>query len=404
MKLLAAIIKKELLEIIRDIQSLFLLILMPAAFILVMSLTLQGLFQPDSDFTVKIIAADLDRSPESARFLAGLKSAKSLSITELREGVSSDELLGSIKKGHYNFGLVINRDFSASFRNIARAPQTPPMDLYVEPAIQSAIQMGVKNHLVMEFLKQRTGSFFDKNRAVMSYAGITKESFLLPIETMLATRYVLKGTRSSTIPNAAQQSVPAWLVFSMYFIVMPISLIFHTEKNNGTLSRMRSINLNNRYLIAGKLAAYYIISMIQVVGMLCVGRFIVPLLGGDTISFGNSWAGLYLIASSVGCNAIAYGLLISVASKNTQMAGSLGSILIIILSAIGGIMVPKFVMPSFMQRLSAISPLSWGLDGFLDITLRNGSIADIAPECALLLATSIIMLAATGIILKKKIL
>lgn len=66
-------------------------------------------------------------------------------------------------------------------------------------------------------------------------------------------------------------------------------------------------------------------------------------------------------------------------------------------------MVPKFVMPAVMQNLTVISPLSWGLEGFLNIMLRNGGIADIAMECSLLVATSFMMLVITGIVLKKKI-
>ncbi len=398
------IIKKEILEISRDVQSLFLLILMPATFILVMSLSMQVLFQPGSTFKINIIAVDLDRSDESKNFLTAAKSTPNISLTESNAGSSADDILNEISKGHCNFGLVINKNFSTYARGMKAGPETVPMTIYVDPTIQTAIQMGVKNQLVMQLFKWRIETFFNNNAAVMAYAGLSRDTFVPSVERMVATRFVYKNMRESVMPNAAQQSVPAWLVFSMYFIVIPISLIFHTEKSNGTLARLKSINIKNRYLIAGKIVSYYAISMIQAICMLCVGRYIVPLLGGDIISFGSSHTGLFIIASCVGCNAISYGLLVSAVSKNTQMAGSLGVILIIIFSAIGGIMVPKFVMPAFMQNLSIISPLSWGLEGFLDIMLRNGTVVDIAPRCALLLGTSGIMLAATGIILKKKIL
>jgi ABC-2 type transport system permease protein len=52
----------------------------------------------------------------------------------------------------------------------------------------------------------------------------------------------------------------------------------------------------------------------------------------------------------------------------------------IILAALGGIMIPKFVMPAAMQHIANWSPMSWGLEGFLDVLLRSGSLADIAPE------------------------
>ncbi len=174
---------------------------------------------------------------------------------------------------------------------------------------------------------------------------------------MAETLFVYRNRQEPVMPSAAQQSVPAWLVFSMYFIVIPISLIFHTEKNNGTLMRLRSINIPGAHLVSGKIVAYYLVSMVQVVTMLCVGRYLVPLLGGDIIRFGDSPMGLFAIATCVGLNAISYGLMISALSKNTQVAGSLGVILVIIFAAIGGIMVPKFVMPAYLQRLSVLSPV-----------------------------------------------
>jgi hypothetical protein len=44
------------------------------------------------------------------------------------------------------------------------------------------------------------------------------------------------------------------------------------------------------------------------------------------------------------------------------------------------------------------------MDGFLNIMLRNGAVADIIPESLLLFGTGFVMLAMTGLVLKKKIL
>jgi ABC-2 type transport system permease protein len=48
-------------------------------------------------------------------------------------------------------------------------------------------------------------------------------------------------------------------------------------------------------------------------------------------------------------------------------------------------MVPRFVMPETMQRIADWSPMAWGLEGFLDIFLRNGSAYDVLPEAGSLL-------------------
>jgi len=55
-------------------------------------------------------------------------------------------------------------------------------------------------------------------------------------------------------------------------------------------------------------------------------------------------------------------------------------------AAIGGIMVPRFVMPPAMQGVTQISPMAWALDGFHAVILRHGTAADVALPCLQLLA------------------
>ena len=58
------------------------------------------------------------------------------------------------------------------------------------------------------------------------------------------------------------------------------------------------------------------------------------------------------------------------------------------MAALGGVLVPKAVMPLFMQQASLVSPLEWGLDGFLEIFVRGGSLRDVLPDAAGLIAFS----------------
>ena len=400
---LTGIIKKEILEITRDIQSLVLLILMPVVFILIMSLSMQALFQDNSDLKISILIFDNDNTTESIKYIDMLKKSEKFLIAVSSAPFSPEDIEQTIAEDNDRFGLIINKSFSGFIRDINKNPGERPLAIYVDPAMQGAVRIGVENELVMQLFDLRINTFFKKQSRLLRYAGVNKDVFVPSVDSMVQTRYLYQKEQKPVKPSAAQQSVPAWLVFSMYFLVLPISLIFHTEKNNGTLSRLKSINIKNRYIISGKIVSYYIISMIQVISMFFVGRFIVPLLGGDTISIGISFFGLFVIASCIALNAISYGLMISAVSKNFQMAASMGIILIIIFAAIGGIMVPKFVMPDFMQTISNISPLSWGLEGFHDIMLRNGTAAVVIPRCLPLLGSSVIMLAVTGIILKRKI-
>jgi ABC-2 type transport system permease protein len=58
------------------------------------------------------------------------------------------------------------------------------------------------------------------------------------------------------------------------------------------------------------------------------------------------------------------------------------------MAALGGILVPKTVMPPLMQNLAVFSPLSWGLDGFQDVFVRGGGVTQVMPEALGLLAFS----------------
>jgi ABC-2 type transport system permease protein len=63
-------------------------------------------------------------------------------------------------------------------------------------------------------------------------------------------------------------------------------------------------------------------------------------------------------------------------------------------AALGGIMVPRFVMPETMQRVTELSPMAWALDGFHAVILRQGGAADIAASCGKLLALGAALLGA----------
>jgi ABC-2 type transport system permease protein len=65
-------------------------------------------------------------------------------------------------------------------------------------------------------------------------------------------------------------------------------------------------------------------------------------------------------------------------------------------------MVPKFVMPDFMQTFSNISPMSWGLEGFLDVLLRREGIEAVLPEVLALTLFGLILLILAAMIFKMK--
>jgi ABC-2 type transport system permease protein len=136
--------------------------------------------------------------------------------------------------------------------------------------------------------------------------------------------------------------------------------------------------------------------------MLLVGVYLVPLLGGEALELGHSPGGLALMAGAISFGAIGYALLISVVARTTEQATVLGGAGSILLGAIGGIMVPKFLMPEAMQTFSWVSPMAWGLEGFLDVLLRQGSARDVLPEAAVMGAFGLIALLAAAELFRRR--
>ena len=147
--------------------------------------------------------------------------------------------------------------------------------------------------------------------------------------------------------------------------------------------------------IVGKLLPFFAVNQIQAVLMVMVGMYIVPLLGGEALQMpgGSGLFNAWLVAAAVSLAAVAWALLVASLTRTPQQATVLGGVGNILMGAIGGIMVPKFMMPAAMQTLAAFSPMAWGLDGFHIIMLRHGSFADIQTILLQLLAFAVLALA-----------
>ena len=400
------ILKKEFLLIIRDIHAVTVLFIMPAVFIMVMSLAMRDLFELHGTVGIDVLAVNQDAGKKSEPFLKAMDELRTFRFHLIEKEAAADKVADKIKEQmlarDYKFGLIIKENFSAFVEKDGKGKDEKPLELLVNPAVNVQTQLVLKSALDGKLAKVTWDAFIDRIGSLLPLAGIDREKLTATEESPVEVRYIYKEGQYSKIPSAVQQSVPAWLVFSMFFIVIPISNTFISEREQGTLMRLKSMNVSKFYLIIGKMAPYLLINAIQVIIMIAMGVTIVPLCGGTALTLGDSMGGLILIAASVSFSAIAMALLIASAARTTEQATTAGGVLNIIFGALGGIMVPKFVMPGFMQNLANLSPMSWGLEGFLDIFLRNGNVYDVLPKSLYLFIFGVVMLILTAILLRRR--
>lgn len=191
--------------------------------------------------------------------------------------------------------------------------------------------------------------------------------------------------KETALPTSVQQNVPAWALFGIFFVVVPMGASLIKEREDGTHLRVSAMPVSPFTVVAGKLAAYSLICLIQFGLILMIGKYLLPALGTPVLSLGDSLLPLALVLFSSILAATGYGILLGTVLSTYEQVSMFGPTSIVIAAALGGIMVPVYAMPAAMQKLSVISPLGWGLGGIHDVIIRGGDLRMVLPEVASLL-------------------
>jgi len=395
-------LKKEFLLIARDVHAVAILFVMPAMFIMIMSLAMRDLFESHSGVSIAVLTVNRDAGQDAEQFVKAIEGLTTFKLRPLAKDATNKQIRELMFAEDYKFALILREGFSNWINDGVRPKDEKMLELLVNSSVTAQTQMVLKGTLEANLAKLRRDKFVERLGGILETVGINKAAMPANEESPIDLRYIYRGNRSFKAPSAVQQSVPAWLVFSMFFIVIPLSNTFISERGQGTLMRLRSMNVSRLFLIVGKMVPYLFVNAIQVVIMIAIGRYIVPLFGGTALLPGNSFGGLALISAMVSFGAIALALFIATVARTTEQATTIGGVLNIIFAALGGVMVPTFVMPLFMQKLANLSPMSWGMEGFLDIFLREGGTIDVLPESLALFLFGVFMLTLTVIVLKRQ--
>jgi ABC-2 type transport system permease protein len=398
---------KEARLLLRDVHGLALLFLMPTIFILVMSLALQDVFAARAGSRpaasgVKVAIADLDQTDASRELVTRVTAVKAFAVTASADK-PSEALYASVKASVESFGVIIPKGYGEQLGKSAtpgalRAP-TPET---AAPNVEVLVAPDAEKRSELIFLAAVRGAMGRQRvDAALARFGPPRpdgERVSEPKQDAdpVKVTYAYDAAKAGDSPSAVQQNVPAWLVFSIFFVAVPFSQTFIRERDLGTQRRLRTTNLSAASQIFGKLLPYYAVNQIQVFLMFCIGIWVVPLFGGQALQVRGEPLALVLMGAAVSFAALGLALLIAAIARTSEQASMMSALGNIILGAFGGIMVPRFVMPEAMRTLSGYSPMSWGLDGFLELLLHGGGVRDIVPE---LLKLSALGMAAIAIAL-----
>jgi ABC-2 type transport system permease protein len=188
-----------------------------------------------------------------------------------------------------------------------------------------------------------------------------------------------QSAKAKIMPNSTQHNVPAWSMFAIFFIVISLAGNMIREREIGCYNRLMTMPCSFRMYLCSKICVYLTVCLLQLCLMIATGMYLTPLFDLPALKLGHSMLALAAMSVSASLAAIGYGLAIGSLARTNQQASIFGAVSVVILAAVGGVWIPVFVMPHYMQLFSRISPLNWGLNGFNDLFVRDTGIMEVMP-------------------------
>ncbi|KAA5546105.1 ABC transporter permease subunit [Roseiconus nitratireducens] len=158
------------------------------------------------------------------------------------------------------------------------------------------------------------------------------------------------------------------------------------ERENTTLDRLLSTRLTMDQLLLGKWFYLTGLGFFQVCVMFLWGQFV---FGVDLLGHLDGFVMMTLVTSSA---AAAFGLLLATLCKTRGQLNGLSVILVLTMSALGGSMVPRYVMSERMQELGLWTFNAWALDGYNKVFWRDMPVETLWPQLAVLMAAGVTFL------------
>ncbi len=408
----------------KDLAGVALLFLMPLALTVLMALIQDAPFREYQDIRFDILWVDEDGGKMSRQLGNELDSIPQFQLIRTIEGRQLDAAQAKdlVQKGNYKLAVIVPSGVSAEVANSANqvanelgaklgAPGKLPqresrqveLEIYFDPVIKQAMKLSILNALEKqvtriqaEIILARLENRLEEEQPDSLLApALNLQEKLQAVQVRENISQVNKALNAQT--NSVQHNVPAWALFGLFFIIIPIAGNFIREREDGSLMRIRMIPGSYYSILLGKLLFYIVLGILQFFVMLAAGALIMPLLGLDSLVIGSAFGSLIVAVMIIAATATAYGVLIGSVFQTPNQALPFGAISIVILSAIGGVWVPVEILPAGLQQLAKLSPLHWALDAINDLFLRAGSLHTIWKQLLILLGFAILFFLAAGL-------
>jgi ABC-2 type transport system permease protein len=368
---------KEVLILFRDFPGLAILFIMPIVLIMITTVAQENALKASRETKTELLFVDKSHSVTSEGIKESLESSGffHLNLDENGQELNETATRNFVRKGTYSFGMIIEPGDS--------------IRLIIDPAILESYKTTVLTSLTSIVKGTQSRMAVEGLMKSMSPAmsQVVDEMINSSLKKMppLKEEYPVKD-RSDLKPTLSQNSIPGFILFAMFFIVIPLSGSIINEKNEGAFYRLRTLPVPPSTLIISKVTIYLAVCLVQFLTMVFAGAWLLPVVFGlSAFNPGNHYIAILVTTLAAGLAAIGFGLIIGTYSTTHAQAALFGSVMAVVLAFISGTFLPIHMFPPFFQYISYFSPLRWGIDNYLDIFLRQEYLTAILPKVLLLL-------------------
>ena len=383
------IFKKDLKLFLKDKRAVLLTFLLPITLISLFAFAFGGIHTGKSKPNpVKLLIADMDKTKTTKHIIAQFDSIKGIEIT--LESLDKSKIL--VTKGKY-VGVLV---FYQGFEDSINTGKGQPMELLYDKAQE--MQIGLLQPVLMNTLMKFTAQgsittneegFLNSNFPVMNQS--MKKKILADIDSKLnktdnTPSSVAQLKMTSLVGEEKNtnlfliQAIAGVAIMMLLFSITTLAAGILDEKENGTLKRLLYSPIKPGTILFGKMLTALTISIFQLTVM-----FVFTWLAFG-LDIKKNIPALIMMILSTAFAVSGIGIFLAAISKTRSQAQGFGTLVILIMSAIGGSMIPLFVMPAIMQKIAVISVNYWGIQGFYDIFWRGLPTSEILPRALVLIA------------------
>jgi ABC-2 type transport system permease protein len=441
LKKFLSIVKKDFLLLLRDWPGLAILFVMPAVLLIVTTLVQENAI-PTNKSGFKIIIVNADSSVLGESIVNDLINSGYLNFTKFN---TVDKAKNAILDGKYQLAIIIPDSATEKLFNLLKVYNESDVhsnDLFsgdltgiiflYDPGLQrivkNAVVMPMKTAIQLSAVKVLMAQYTEEvNKSVKQHSSdfadnLAKKDFFenipdFPYKNEVIKRFSEELTNKATEgleiklpvsptfnediirideetvrkknaeykPNVLQNNIPAFTLFAMFFIVIPLAGSIINEKDHGTYKRLRTLPVSFFEIIFAKVTVYLTICILQFIFLMFIGVYIMPILGeSPSLDLQIRYPALFLALTASSFAAIGFGILVGIFASTHSQAATFGSVMVVILAMLGGIFVPAYMLPDILRKISMVSPLRWGTDAFLGVFARYEGIDRIWSELCLL--------------------